>query len=133
MKLLNVLLMALVHARSGFSTPVEDVAGQCGALGVMKVDTSALPAGVDPGAIRKCAEHPVAASPNPIAKRDCWYGKNSGCSKGYCWKSCGGNGQWCWTAFNDGYGNWIGCSNDNQCNTNQACGIGNCKTCGCSC
>ncbi|UNI23435.1 hypothetical protein JDV02_009253 [Purpureocillium takamizusanense] len=133
MKLLNILLMTALQVSCGLATPVDAASEQCGALGVMEVDTSKIPDGVDRGDIRKCAEHPVAGSPNPLSKRDCWYGKSSGCSKGYCWKTCGGTGQWCWTAFNDGYGNWIGCQNDGQCNTNQACGIGNCKTCGCSC
>lgn len=133
MKFINIILFVALQCGVALSSPTDNGAAECGALGVMKVDTSSLPADVDVNAIRKCAEHPVASSPNPISKRECWHGKPSGCSKGYCWKSCGGTGQWCWTAFNDGYGEWIGCTNDGQCNTNQACGIGNCKTCGCSC
>ena len=133
MKLAKALLVASCHYWGiAHSSLTEDVVAECGTLGVMMVGNS-LPANVDLGAVRKCAEHPLAAFLSPIGKRDCWYGKSSGCSNNYCWKSCGGRGQWCWTAFNDGYGDWIGCSNDDQCNTKQACGIGNCKSCGCSC
>ncbi|KAK2612506.1 hypothetical protein QQS21_001444 [Conoideocrella luteorostrata] len=133
MQFFKAIALFALQCHVALSSPTDIVAAECGAMGVMKVDLADVSADVDPSAIRKCAEHPLAASPNPVSKRDCWYGKSSGCSKGYCYKSCGGNGQWCWTAFNDGYGNWIGCQNDNQCSTNQACGIGNCKACGCSC
>ncbi|KAK4169893.1 hypothetical protein QBC43DRAFT_329466 [Cladorrhinum sp. PSN259] len=117
------------------------VADSCGALGVMNVNTTTLPANVDPTNIRTCADHPagspVQALDGGIAKRDCYYGAPFGCSKGYCWKQCGpsGSGQWCWTATNGGYGDWSSCSNNQQCSEAQACGIGgsDCKACGCSC
>ncbi|KAK4222892.1 hypothetical protein QBC38DRAFT_374231 [Podospora fimiseda] len=119
-----------------FSSPAEvDVAASCGSLGVMNVNTSDLPAGVDPNNIRTCADHPVGSAHEVLEKRDCEYGAPVGCSGGYCWKQCGdeGSGQWCWTANNGGYGDWIKCSTSSQCNTNMACGIGDCSACGCSC
>lgn len=133
MQFFKAIVLLALQCRVALSSPTDNVAAECGAMGVMTVDMTSLPTGVDPSAIRKCAEHPLGASPNPISKRACWYGKPSGCTKGFCWKGCGGTGQWCWTAFNDGLGNWIGCTNDDECNTNAACGTGNCKTCGCSC
>ncbi|KAJ6264950.1 hypothetical protein Dda_1103 [Drechslerella dactyloides] len=63
-----------------------------------------------------------------------------GCSRGYCWKSCGakGSGQWCWTAGGVGNGDWIKCKSYTECGTTTyACGWGcigkNAGQCGCSC
>ncbi|KAL8810444.1 MAG: hypothetical protein Q9200_002571 [Gallowayella weberi] len=50
-----------------------------------------------------------------LVARDCWFGASYGCSKGYCWKSCGTRGQWCWLATNNGAGPWFKCSNDQMC------------------
>ncbi|PHH75066.1 hypothetical protein CDD80_2651 [Ophiocordyceps camponoti-rufipedis] len=131
MKFSSSILLVALQAAGVLSTP-GSAADECGVLGVFKVDLTKLPAGVDPNAIRKCAEHPLRTSLN---RRDCWYGNASGCSKGYCYRSCGtpGSGQWCWSANNGGLGSWIGCSKDSDCNTGMACGIGGCKSCGCSC
>ncbi|KAK6539393.1 hypothetical protein TWF694_009618 [Orbilia ellipsospora] len=65
----------------------------------------------------------------------CWNGASTGCSKGYCWKTCGSNGEWCWTAANGGAGDWLKCSNGNECTDGSACGQGcfQSKACGCSC
>jgi hypothetical protein len=171
MKFLNIIALIAFQATGILSSPapapapapaeaaaatLSAIALQCGSLGVMEVNATRLPQGVDPNNIRTCADHPANGSPGPeqpqiesrddlttanspnplLAKRDCYFGASHGCSKGYCWKACGlsGSGQWCWTAFNNGYGNWIGCSDSSQCNTGQACGIGaNCSKCGCSC
>ncbi|KAJ6261627.1 hypothetical protein Dda_4297 [Drechslerella dactyloides] len=67
----------------------------------------------------------------------CWFGASYGCSKNFCWRNCGPNGQWCWTATNSGSGEWIGCNAASQCaDLNAACGK-DCKkddkSCGCSC
>ncbi|PHH66739.1 hypothetical protein CDD81_5871 [Ophiocordyceps australis] len=136
MKFTSTILAFAIYA-SGALLAAADTSAEaaCGSLGVMQVDKAALPAGVDPNDIRQCAEHPAGKLAQPLSKRDCWHGKSSGCSKNYCWKVCGENnsGQWCWTAFNKGYGKWIGCSDDSQCNTGMACGIGKCDSCGCSC
>ncbi|KAL6858135.1 hypothetical protein ACO1O0_005588 [Amphichorda felina] len=139
MKFTIVTLLAL-NAAGVFASPAaKDV---CGDLGVMEVDLSNLPEGVDPTKIRTCADHPSKLSSENeensplLAKRDCWYGKTPGCSKdGWCYKSCGdaGSGQWCWAAENGGLGDWISCSSDSQCSQNMACGKGNCDACGCSC
>lgn len=78
-----------------------------------------------------------ATSPNPLSKRACWFGNNYGCSKNYCYKRCGGNGQWCWLAAGGGKGPWLKCSVDSQCSPGNTrgsgCGVGDCKACGCSC
>ncbi|KXJ89963.1 hypothetical protein Micbo1qcDRAFT_205587 [Microdochium bolleyi] len=92
---------------------------------------------IDPNNIRKCKEHPKGSATAALAKRDCFYDAPYGCHEGYCWKQCGvqGSGQWCWTASNGGFGPWIGCSTNAQCNGQQDCGVGpaDCDSCGCSC
>ncbi|OHE92466.1 hypothetical protein CORC01_12257 [Colletotrichum orchidophilum] len=57
-----------------------------------------------------------------------------GCSGGYCYKACDGDGRWCWTARNKGYGSWKKCDTKSDCANmdDLACGRG-CKSCGCSC
>lgn len=119
------------------TAPGSDAAAvdECGSLGVMSYNASALPDSVDPANIRKCAGHPVGSASLALAKRDCHYGSTHGCSDGYCWKQCGagGSGQWCWTAHDSGYGPWIACSSASQCTQDASCGIGDCDACGCSC
>lgn len=128
------------------STAAED---KCGDLGVMKVESSELPAGVDLGNIRECSEHPGLESPNTLSKRSCWYGANIGCQAGYCWKRCASvldeglgldlsAGRWCWMAANLGVGNWLTCNVDSDCqplltDLTAWCGQGDCNACGCSC
>lgn len=98
---------------------------------------------------------------NILGKRECWHGEKVGCTDGYCWKKCGNDesgmnslssflitpnetkytnlepriGTWCWTARNDGFGDWYTCSNDNDCNEDQPCSqsVDDCDACGCSC
>lgn len=150
---LSTILLSLVLLGLGTASPASHSAQQaCGKLGIMTVDVSKLPLDVDPNNIRQCADHPAgkasaarrraaaqnhdndAASARMLFERTCWYGKSSGCSGGYCFKSCGASGEWCWTAYNGGYGAWITCSSDSACSTDQACGLGdNCSSCGCSC
>ncbi|KAL2061170.1 hypothetical protein VTL71DRAFT_7443 [Oculimacula yallundae] len=50
------------------------------------------------------------ASSSPLGKRNCWSGSPYGCDAGKkrCWKVCGDNGQWCWTARGDGGGDCVG-------------------------
>ncbi|KAK7749057.1 hypothetical protein SLS62_008452 [Diatrype stigma] len=78
------------------------------------------------------------ANPNNIlGKRDCWHGANVGCTDGSCWKKCGTDesGTWCWTARNDGFGDWYTCSGDGDCNEDMPCSqaVEGCDECGCSC
>ncbi|EJD47234.1 hypothetical protein AURDEDRAFT_163842 [Auricularia subglabra TFB-10046 SS5] len=100
----------------------------CGALGVLKVDLAALPAGVDPSAVRKCKEHPLgrggppakaaASPPTALEKRaQCYFNAAYGCNAGYCWKVCNlsGGGQWCWTAWDKGLGAWRTCERKEDC------------------
>ncbi|PLN82634.1 hypothetical protein BDW42DRAFT_192839 [Aspergillus taichungensis] len=63
-----------------------------------------------------------------------------GCSKdGYCWKTCGQGGEWCWSAYENGTGSWKTCGTAEDCNPASdeadkvACATGGCDTCGCSC
>lgn len=139
-------------------------AAECGSLGVMKVDVSELPEGIDPSGIRRCAEHPLGRYPGlapedmsdapgldvfarhdeadddeddlvSLKPRACYTAAASGCSGGYCWKQCGlrNSGEWCWTAQLAGLGSWNTCTTSAQCTTLQTCGIGICRSCGCSC
>ncbi|KAI0160970.1 hypothetical protein GGR52DRAFT_154080 [Hypoxylon sp. FL1284] len=147
MKTNNAILLLAVQAFSVLASPspVATNADDCGSLGVM--DLTQIPAGVDLSAVRKCLEHPLGPAPNDNAsspleqrsldleKRDCWYGKPFGCTEGYCWKSCG-DGPWCYTAHNDGFGDWYTCKSDKDCLESYPCGQkagGDCASCGCSC
>lgn len=68
-----------------------------------------------------------------LQKRDCYNGpKAFGCDKGYCWKRCS-DGPWCWTALNAGYGDWILCHKDTDCNQQMACSVGRDSDSGCGC
>ncbi|KAF2966352.1 hypothetical protein GQX73_g7221 [Xylaria multiplex] len=135
MLFLNIVQLLALGA-SGVSASPSDI-DECGTGGLYSVDISTLPEGVNPNGLRKCAEHPVANTTiAALEKRDCYYGaKPYGCTDGFCWKKCStnGGGQWCWTAANGGFGDWIKCSSDDQCNAFQACGLGECQACGCSC
>lgn len=132
---------------------------ECGELGVMKVDASELPDGIDISQVRHCAEHPLGRSPglspsgtteaherrdasaealeelSSLEPRSCYTAATHGCSGGYCWKQCGllNTGEWCWTATLAGLGTWTSCKSDAECSTLQSCGIGVCKACGCGC
>ncbi|PWI72467.1 hypothetical protein PCL_11090 [Purpureocillium lilacinum] len=131
-----LLVTALGLMSTASSSTVNDTgtASTCGALGVMKVDKATLPDGVDAGAIRDCAEHPLALSASRLHKRRCYTGdQHFGCHRRHCWKRCDAAGKWCWTAANNGFGSWISCKKDGDCNDRQSCGKGNCHWCGCSC
>jgi hypothetical protein len=123
---------------------------ECGDLGVLDV-----PEGQLESEVRHCAEHPRNGdSPAAFDRRNrrgsisiadsaatdifgraeqkCWYGASLGCRKGYCWKTCGKRGNWCWlTAFGPS-GPWLECSRTSDCDSTVAvCSGGNCKACGC--
>ncbi|KAF9534046.1 hypothetical protein CPB83DRAFT_728072, partial [Crepidotus variabilis] len=55
------------------------------------------------------------------AAEGCWYDSQIGCTGGYCWKVCGNNGEWCWTANNGGVGSLISCSNWQDCSFSAPC------------
>lgn len=149
--ILSLLSATLVSASASASANPSPITTQsldpdleCGPLGIM--NTSSLPAEVDPTSIRTCLNHPITldipkstTNTNTLTKRACYYGpKDAGCSKGYCWAKCGTGGVWCWTAYNRGWGDWIKCRADGDCqngvgNSGTACGQGGCKDCGCSC
>ncbi|ATY66322.1 kinase domain [Cordyceps militaris] len=115
---------------------------ECGALGVMEAPAAAY---LNGGTVRKCRDHPMGSNrgfdmsdtvanapfqqperrdsrrdtkpiPDALAKR-CERTAGWGCGNGgYCWKNCGRNGEWCWTAADDGNGPWA------RCNTWKDCG-----------
>lgn len=146
-----------------FSATVPEPSQKCGILGVMSVNAAELPKGVKPNDVRKCLDHPMGrdrdlkkasmapVTPEFLALRNetegevkgsdltvkplaCEKGAPYGCSKGYCWKTCGKNGEWCWTAYKGGLGSWIKCNSWKDCGTTTyACGRGGCPSCGCSC
>ncbi|OAA49719.1 hypothetical protein ISF_09422 [Cordyceps fumosorosea ARSEF 2679] len=127
----GIALLAL--QRVDAAQPNDDEAKAiCGKLGVM--DTTGMSEDAA-SKTRLCAEHPLGHldPSDDLSKRRCWNGKPVGCSRGYCWHTCGGGGQWCWAAEGDGTGPWITCKNDSQCSSIMACGAGNCKRCGCTC
>jgi hypothetical protein len=79
-------------------------------------------------------------TPNPtptvidaLEKRACETKAPYGCSDGYCWKVCGGAGEWCWTAANGGFGDWLTCNQWNDCGTVTYACSRLCDSCGCSC
>lgn len=147
-----IVALLAAHAQAGVA-PAAAV--NCGQLGVMQYDEAALPTNVDAGEVRTCAEHPLALSLNPdllkapvtldgsgdsaLVRRACVKSPDYGCTKGYCWKQCIGGGRWCWTAWNNGFGNWQTCSQDSQCKPQAQAECGEsasgkeCKQCGCSC
>ncbi|KAJ3490650.1 hypothetical protein NLG97_g5735 [Lecanicillium saksenae] len=97
---------------------------ECGSLGVMEAPASAYANG---GTVRKCRDHPLGKG-RPIQKRGdtvlpvaldkrCSTPLNApwGCDNGYCWKGCGLNYEWCWTAGNYGTGDWARCSSGKDC------------------
>ncbi|KAG6007736.1 hypothetical protein E4U21_005575 [Claviceps maximensis] len=138
MKFQTSISIALLYIQAALAVPSSLAEQECGGLGVMNVDPATLPEGVDPANVRKCLNHPEGLLQRDEEKnlfaRECWYRDDFGCSKsGWCYKTCGANGQWCWAAQNGGYGSWIGCSSFRDCNKEMACGQGNCKACGCNC
>jgi len=72
-----------------------------------------------------------------LVPRACFFGDQYGCSGGYCWKRCGLQGEWCWLAYNAGYGAWTKCFRAADCvgfaQPEPDCGKGGCDACGCSC
>ncbi|KAF2142699.1 uncharacterized protein K452DRAFT_307639 [Aplosporella prunicola CBS 121167] len=152
MKFYVGIIFAAAASTRVLSAAVSDTAAECGSLGVMSIDN--IPEDVDAANVRKCANHPLGRN-RPLAEtslgpmedsndtsveapslqaRDCWFGAEYGCTKGYCWRTCGtvGKGTWCWTASDGGTGPWYTCKTYSDCNKSQPCGK-NCDKCGCSC
>ncbi|KXJ90353.1 hypothetical protein Micbo1qcDRAFT_205202 [Microdochium bolleyi] len=140
MKFSTVFQTITTLAATGLVAAAADNASeaQCGFGGEYHPNLDALKGTeIDPNDIRKCKEHPLGSATAVLGKRECYHDAPFGCTDGYCWKQCGvaGSGQWCWTASNGGFGQWIGCSTNQQCNAQQDCGVGpaDCDSCGCSC
>ncbi|KAH7345854.1 hypothetical protein BKA66DRAFT_433945, partial [Pyrenochaeta sp. MPI-SDFR-AT-0127] len=115
----------------------------CGPLGVMEV-----PEGEDPSRYRKCRDHPLSigdkqgppddgvlrppttSSANPSCD---WSTPYDQCRNERCWSRCNPleSGSWCWTAIDNGNGEWAQCTIHSQCDidwvTVLSCGGG----CGC--
>ncbi|OTB11572.1 hypothetical protein K445DRAFT_321952 [Daldinia sp. EC12] len=143
MKTSYTIFLLAAQMLSVLSSPAPAASNaDCGAAGTFEI--SQLPKGVDPSAVRTCIEHPLGNSlqesvekrEGALFERACWHGKAVGCTKGYCWKTCG-DGPWCWTARNSGFGDWYTCKSDSDCSQSQPCSQStagkDCKSCGCSC
>ncbi|KAI1379484.1 hypothetical protein F4677DRAFT_464780 [Hypoxylon crocopeplum] len=155
------ILLLATHAACLFGAGAADQATtkQCGDLGVLQIDQTNLPEGVNLSEVRKCTNHPLKShsrvkgrgslapmgaagvlegtgydnATSLIQPRDCRYDAPFGCADGYCWKSCGNPGEWCWTARNQGLGAWYTCNPYQDCGSDTYdCGR-NCDKCGCSC
>ncbi|KAI4253790.1 MAG: hypothetical protein L6R42_007450, partial [Xanthoria sp. 1 TBL-2021] len=50
-----------------------------------------------------------------LVERACHYGAPYGCDGGFCWRTCGSAGEWCWLAANNGNGAWLTCGSAGQC------------------
>ena len=162
MQIIKTFTLLATCTAMAFSSAIPDAnaADECSGLGgTMSIPADRLPKGVSPSDVRKCVEHPLgreryleeaSLAPFEDAKKNstqlktrdplneraadaCYYGAPYGCSRGYCWKSCGNNGEWCWTANLGGLGSWITCNTWMDCGTTTyACGIGGASG-GCSC
>ncbi|RBR25332.1 uncharacterized protein FIESC28_01769 [Fusarium coffeatum] len=167
--LLILAYAAMASSAATPVAPAAGAAAVCGDLGILNIAPGDLPEGVEPSELRLCADHPMgrnrtldpaegaslapmteeedlepdttpAAGASLFEERACYYKAPYGCSRGYCWKSCGKSrsGQWCWTASAGGGGPWNKCDKFEDCGTNritQACG-NSCwvsRACGCSC
>lgn len=145
---------AIASPTSAEAAAEAALVAECGDLGVMRVDVSQLPDGINPADVRRCADHPLGRSPSmapasssdlqerdteddlvSLKPRACYTKQTYGCDQGYCWKQCGllNTGEWCWTATVAGLGTWASCNKDTDCSTLLSCGIGVCKACGCGC
>ncbi|KAI1460256.1 hypothetical protein F4805DRAFT_454683 [Annulohypoxylon moriforme] len=144
-----LLLAAFSGSSLAATTLNRAAASECGDLGVMEYDEAQLPRGMTSSDVRKCAKHPLGNSrvkgegslapedgtddAATLQARECYYDAQYGCTDGYCWKSCGQPGQWCWAAQGDGTGPWVQCASYKDCGTQFACGKGCGEKCGCSC
>lgn len=126
----TAMSLADVATLSRADVTQQEAEALCGAMGVMEV-----PEGVDPSEVRVCKEHPDTDDSNVLKKRQCWHGKDVGCSNsGWCYKSCkGGHGAWCWSTVGSPWGNWKSCRRDWDCAKHDPCSGGNCAACGCGC
>ena len=90
MRFSTSLLVVALKTVGIFASVVRDADAECANLGgIMSLD--GLPADVDVGAVRQCANGPSGSSDaSDLEQRACWYGRDSGCSEsGYCYKKCG--------------------------------------------
>ncbi|RDB29454.1 hypothetical protein Hypma_014810 [Hypsizygus marmoreus] len=117
---LGATLSDLAVPRTADSSNDDD----CATLGG-PMPKSNLPDGVITNDVRKCVGHPLGKG---VDAQACWTASPYGCSSdGYCWKVCGNNGEWCWTAANKGQGAWLRCSTYTDCHATDSCG----GTCSC--
>ncbi|KPM41722.1 hypothetical protein AK830_g4816 [Neonectria ditissima] len=124
----NALLLlaysVLVSSAVSPASPEARAKAICGDLGILDITT--LPDGVEPSELRLCADHPMgrnrtldpkkgaslapggegyrkditpADSTDVLSKRVCYDAAPYGCEGKWCWKTCGDNEEWCWTAW----------------------------------
>lgn len=110
-----------------------------------------VPKCADPSKIRLCEAHPdgrTRTSNNPDSKvldalspQSCSGKEDYVCSGGFCWATCGLNGdgpsyKWCWLSYGkDGGDDFVTCSEGWECAPDQGNGCSSCSSwsCGCSC
>lgn len=120
----------------------------CGELGVMRIDKSELPKGVDPQKVRKCLRHPEAIRLKLKTDHDMnlfereWFtagkfacSKHEGSETGYCTKKCGNNNNtvFCYGATEKAFGEWMTCTLDKDCDVDLQCGQVGCTSEECNC
>ncbi|PHH75992.1 hypothetical protein CDD80_1893 [Ophiocordyceps camponoti-rufipedis] len=142
MKFFVIVVMPVFQAV--FAQSVVSVDQDPDTLSIMTMDSVSLP----DESLDKPREHGNSSDgtlsttrPYPNTKRlfmlqrGCWSGRKFGCSAGgYCFKSCGPQGQWCWVARRGlkKRNIWITCKEDSDCNSDMLCGRG-CVHCRCGC
>lgn len=102
---------------------------ECGTLGAMEY-TPADDENVSADKINICLEHQlgikgVSAGPDTAGpeKRECWYGDDYDCLKGFLREDCDSNEvKWCWSAWNTAlrdwktaFGDWKTCDSEENC------------------
>ncbi|KAM0344819.1 hypothetical protein ACHAPU_007201 [Fusarium lateritium] len=160
---------ALASSAATPASPAAGAAAICGDLGILNLSPDEVPEGVKPWDLRLCADHPMgrnrtldsdegaslapmeeaegadsettaAPSANVFEKKSCYYKSPYGCSRGWCWRSCGPKrgGQWCWVATQLGAGPWKTCNSWEDCSGSivkaqcaKGCVIS--RSCGCGC
>ncbi|KAH7123632.1 hypothetical protein B0J11DRAFT_317534 [Dendryphion nanum] len=136
MKFATSLLVLLGATMTSAVALHEETVNDCSLSGGL-FNVTSLPEGVT--SHRKCAGHPLGQPESEfgVVKRDCAR-RSYGCEKKFCWKKCSTtDGPWCWQAWDRGFGGWVGCSKDSDCEPKKLaradCGICEKSSCGCSC
>ena len=100
-----IFLIALISHATGVLSQLVSLTNKLHPLGHDRGNMSET--SFAPSTFRNAALKQNVELPNDIKKEDgsesraCWFGSPYGCSKSYCWTTCGGDGEWCWTVTTD--------------------------------